>query len=97
MVCVFACGIIIEALVCVVVMELLAALYFTVFNSDTYVPFVCGLIVTALYAVIRCKRSYAVRIIRSCTYIGLASLALTVIFFSNIRACGFYSARLFRC
>jgi len=70
--------IIVEMLICVAVMELLAALYFTVFNSDWYVPFVCGLIVTALYALVRCKNKPSVRIMRSSVYIGISSLALTL-------------------
>lgn len=67
-----------EMLICLVAMELFAALYFTVFNSDTYVPFVCGLFVTVLYAVLISKKSYSIRIMRACTYIGLSGLALTV-------------------
>lgn len=67
-----------EMLVCVALMELLAALYFTLFHSDTFVPFVCGLIVTVAYALVRCKNKPAVRIMRASVYIGISSLALTL-------------------
>jgi len=66
-----------EILICIIVMEFFAAVYFAVFNSDTYVPFVCGLLVLVLYAAFRCKRKPALRVMQCSAYMGLSCLALS--------------------
>lgn len=68
----------VEMAVCLIAMELLAALYFTIFGSDVHIPFVCGLIVTVLYTIIRCKCKPFVRIMRASLYIGISCLGITI-------------------
>ncbi len=67
----------VEITVCIIIMEFFASVYFAIFNSDTYVPFVCGLLVLTLYAAIRSKKKTPVRIMQSAAYLGFSCLALT--------------------